>query len=81
MSEASSMDCRVGLFPCPFCGRGDLLGIEPHPEGGFLSVRCRACGCIGPARRAESEREAVNAWMHRAEQPNTTNERPSGSAR
>lgn len=59
-----------GMFPCPFCGRSDVLGIEPHPEGRFLSVRCRVCGCIGPARRAESEREAVNAWMHRAEQPN-----------
>lgn len=50
---------------CPFCGRSDLLGVEPHSEGGFLSVRCRACGCIGPARRSESDVEAWAAWNDR----------------
>lgn len=50
---------------CPFCGRNDLLGVEPRPEGGFLSVRCRACGCIGPARRSESDEEAWAAWSYR----------------
>lgn len=50
---------------CPFCGRTDLLGVETHPERGFLSVRCRACGCIGPARRSESDGEAWAAWSAR----------------
>lgn len=65
---------------CPFCGRSDLLGVEPHPEGGFLSVRCRACGCIGPARRSESDGEAWAAWSAR-KTPNTEVVRREASER
>lgn len=66
MNEESSIDFRAKLLPCPFCARKDLLGIKSHPESKFLSIRCRACGCIGPANRAESVQEAIGAWMRRS---------------
>lgn len=65
-------------LPCPFCGRSDLVGIEPHPvgiephpESGFLCVRCRACGGIGPAGRNPqgdpmADHEATAHWNRRA---------------
>lgn len=53
------------LKPCPFCGRNDLLGFEPHPESGFISVRCRYCGCIGPAKLSETENESAANWNKR----------------
>lgn len=55
------------LLVCPFCGRGDLLGFEPTGEGGFLAVKCRACGTHGPAKLSTDEREAAAHWNRRAE--------------
>jgi Lar family restriction alleviation protein len=60
---------RNELLPCPFCGRTDLLGVEPKTESGFLAVRCRACGTHGPARTAESDDEAIALWNSRASLP------------
>lgn len=56
---------EIKPLSCPFCGRSDLLGFESHPENGFIGVRCRACGRIGPAGRSESEREASINWNNR----------------
>jgi Lar family restriction alleviation protein len=53
------------LKPCPFCGRTELLGFEPYPESGFIGVRCRYCGCIGPAKLSETEKEAAAHWNER----------------
>lgn len=58
-------------LPCPFCARTDLLGIEPHPESGFLCIRCRACGGSGPAGRSGhgdpmGGHEATAHWNRRA---------------
>ena len=60
----------TGMLPCPFCGRSDLLGVEPHPEKGFTVVRCRACGAIGCGGRSapgerNAEREAIAHWNQR----------------
>ncbi len=55
----------IELMPCPFCGRSDLLSFEPYPEDGFIGVRCRACGCIGPAKASETEAEAAAHWNAR----------------
>lgn len=58
---------------CPFCGRADLLGVEPSPEdGGFLSVKCRACGARGPCRTAADADEAIALWNRRACAPGET---------
>lgn len=51
---------------CPFCRRDDLLTIEPRPEGGFLGVRCRACGCVGPSKLSTDDFEAIAHWNARA---------------
>lgn len=58
------------ILPCPFCGRSDLLGVEPVAERGFLAVKCRACGAVGPGGRSNlddpiAEREAVEQWNRR----------------
>lgn len=59
------MTASYSLLPCPFCWRTDLLGFEPTAEGGFLAVKCRACGTHGPAKNAENEAEAAAHWNHR----------------
>lgn len=61
---------RALTLPCPFCGRTDLLGVERHPESGFLCVRCRACGAVGPAGRGLDgeplgDHEATAHWNRR----------------
>jgi Lar family restriction alleviation protein len=56
------------LKPCPFCGRTDLLGFEPYPDlSGFISVRCRACGCIGPSKLSDTKSESISLWNSRVE--------------
>lgn len=63
------------LLPCPFCGRADLLGVEPAPEGGFLVVMCRACGAHGPVGRGVLEdAEAVANWNRRPAPPSSSGE-------
>lgn len=58
------------MRPCPFCGRSDLLGVEPRPDSGFLGGRCRACGAIGPTGRSaagepRAEEMAIAHWNRR----------------
>jgi hypothetical protein len=58
------------MLPCLFCGRIDLLGVEPRPNSGFMSVLCRVCGCIGPgggdiAGEATAEAEVIAHWNRR----------------
>lgn len=55
------------MLPCPFCGRTDLLGVEPLAERGFLAVKCRACGGIGPGGRTSpyDERGRIDRVAHR----------------
>jgi Lar family restriction alleviation protein len=65
---------NADLLPCPFCGRSDLLGFEPRPESGFMGVRCRACGAIGPGGRATegettAQAEAAAHWNRRVLSP------------
>lgn len=64
-------DLRALTLPCPFCGRTDMIGIEPHPESCFRCIRCRACGAIGPAGRSldgdpMGDHEATAHWNRRA---------------
>lgn len=73
--QLGAMNAEKKMLPCPFCGRTDLLGVEHHPEKGFLCVRCRACGAIGPAgrsvgiERAVDRAEAIAHWNRCAESP------------
>lgn len=65
-TEQSTVEVNgIHLRSCPFCGRTDLLSFEPYPEGGFLGIRCRGCGCIGPSKTSETETEAAIRWNAR----------------
>lgn len=66
VTECSTVEVDgIHLRSCPFCGRTNLLSFEPHPEGGFLSVTCRGCGCVGPSKTSETETEAALRWNAR----------------
>jgi Lar family restriction alleviation protein len=51
-------------LPCPFCGRNDLLAVEPGEHPGVLQVVCRHCGARGPTRHDRNE--AKLRWNARA---------------
>jgi hypothetical protein len=55
------------MLPCPFCGRADVLHVEPFPGSDWPAVRCRACLCIGPPPRPEGrdQRGATASWNRR----------------
>lgn len=68
-TEAERMGDNPPPLPCPFCGRTDLLGVEPSPESGFLMVKCRACGGAGPAwghNGPHGRAEAIAHWNRRS---------------
>ena len=61
------------ISPCPFCGETKHLAAEADPHQGekWGSVRCGACGCVGPEVRtgyravAEWEDSAIVEWNRR----------------
>lgn len=55
------------LYPCPFCGSGDLKMVGPQaPATGIYPklryVHCQSCGTCGPPLLPA---EAVSAWNQR----------------
>jgi Lar family restriction alleviation protein len=55
---------------CPHCGGDDLEVIQnPSAFPGYLSVRCRACGDLGPP--SLSEEGAMDWWNTRHDKGST----------
>ena len=63
------------LFPCPFCGGGDLrLSTASAGDWYCVSVICETCESDGPnfegepANPIELDQKAVTAWNRRPKQ-------------
>jgi hypothetical protein len=71
--EGTSMTDTLNLLPCPFCGIGDRLFLNPahNNPGNEAWVSCRACDasskmCVASAGKS-AEQWAAEFWNTRAE--------------